>query len=105
MPDIKENINAVPSLHTAKRTEGSTKEGFFELLRLAQGDRTAGEFANAAGISIVSLSRINHRVVKPSLLTLSKLTSEEAAPQNGITYEMLVDAAKAENRFVYCSGG
>ena len=97
MPDIKENINAEPSLQTAKRTEGSAKEGFFELLRLAQGDRTASEFANAAGISIVSLSRINHSVVKPSLLTLSKLTSEEAAPQNGITYEMLVDAAKAEN--------
>jgi hypothetical protein len=105
MPYRKENKNMETSQNTGKNTEDTEREGFFELLRLAQGDRTAGEYAKAAGISLVSLSRINHRVVKPSLLTLSKLTSEEAAPQNGVTYEMLVNAAKAENLLSGVTGG
>ncbi len=77
-------------------TDSSYGEDFCELLKLAQGDRPARDYALCAGITEATYSRIMHKVSKPSLMTLAKLTSKDAEPQNGITFEILVEQARTE---------
>ena len=78
----------------ARQPEMIRIEGdFFDLLSKAKGDRSIGQYSSDAGISAVTYSRILHRVCRPSLLTLAKLTSASACPQNGITYDILVRSA------------
>lgn len=62
----------------------------FELITLAQGDRTQNEFALHCGLSSSALTRIKRNERKPTPDTLKKI-AERA--YNGITYEDLMVAA------------
>lgn len=71
---------------------------FLQLLEAAKGNRSITEYCTGAGISGVTYSRITHGTCNPSMMTLIKLTSEYAAPQNGVTLNALVEAATKEGR-------
>ena len=65
-----------------------------ELIRKARGeDRSMNAYAADAGVSRAALSQIVNGVYTPSPEVIAKLTSEEASPRNGVTYEELMTAA------------
>ena len=64
-----------------------------KLVTLAQGDRSGKRYAELAGISPGHLTRIKKEDYLPSPEVVGKLTSIEADPQGGVTYEELMRAA------------
>ena len=67
-------------------------------IELAKGaDRSIREYAAAAGVNIATVSRAIKGEITPSVKMLKKLTSEEAKPRNGITFESLYAAVGVEN--------
>lgn len=65
-----------------------------KLIRDARGNRTLKEFGEATGVSYATISKIESLAdFKPSAGTLAKLTSDNANPQNGVTYEEVMQAA------------
>lgn len=64
-----------------------------DLILKAKGGRSYRQYAQDAGVSYASISRILKGDYVPSARTLKKLTSEEANPQGGVTYEDLMVAA------------
>ena len=63
------------------------------ILEKAAGTRSMAEYANQAGVSPTYISRIKNGERIPTIALIKKLTSPEAAPQNGVTYEEMMDAA------------
>lgn len=64
-----------------------------DLILKAKGDRSYRQYAQDAGVSYASISRILKGDYVPSAKTLKRLTSEEANPQGGVTYDDLMIAA------------
>ncbi len=92
----KNNIDHLIAYASALAPDTVENETFFELLKKARGDRSIEQYCSDAGITPVTYSRILHKKCKPSLMTLARLTSSAACPQNGITYDVLVDSAVIE---------
>ena len=65
-----------------------------ELIKLAIGTRSLRQVEEESGISHGLLGKVLNNTQKASVDLLHKLTAEEAHPQNGITYMMLMEAAK-----------
>lgn len=63
-----------------------------ELIKKARGDRSIRQYAIDAGVNPTTVSRMEAMEYKPGLNVLRKLTSEEARPQNGVTFQQLMDA-------------
>lgn len=76
-----------------------SNQKFIELLKKAQGSRSLRAYALAAGVSPSSLTRIIKGEYLPKQQTIRMLTSEKAAPQNGITYLDLMVAAGYQDKF------
>ncbi len=64
-----------------------------KLVTFAQGNRSGNRYAELAGISPAHLTRIKNGDYIPSPEVIAKLTSVEADPQGGVTYEELMKAA------------
>lgn len=64
-----------------------------ELIKLAIGTRSLRQVEEESGISHGLLGKVINNTQKASVDLLHKLTAEEAHPQNGITYMMLMEAA------------
>ena len=64
-----------------------------ELILRAKGERTMASYANSAGVSRAAMCRMLKGQYTPSPKVIAKLTSEEAKPRNGVTYEELMAAA------------
>lgn len=69
-------------------------EELISLIKLAIGDRTLRKVEEEAGISHGLLGKVLKGTQKASVDLLHKLTAEEAHPQNGVTYIMLMEAAE-----------
>ena len=79
-----------------RKTKPADLDALFKLLEAAKGEnRSFREYARAAGVQHSLFNRIKRKEFVPGILTLQKLTSEEAAPQNGVTLNMLWQAAGA----------
>lgn len=63
-----------------------------ELIKKARGDRSIRQYAIDAGVNPTTVSRMEAMEYKPGLNVLRKLTSEDARPQNGVTFQQLMDA-------------
>lgn len=85
---------------TNSRVAQPGNDQLLTLIRLAQGDRSLRSYAEASGVSASNLSRIlnGKRAKAPSREMLAKLTSEEAQPQNGVTFEELLIAAGYQDK-------
>lgn len=87
---------------TEYRTKDSANENLVKrkkelarLTQLAMGNRSLSEYAHQTGLSIGFLSRLLNAKSPslPSVRSLARLTSGNAAPENGITYHMMLEAA------------
>lgn len=79
-----------------RKTKPADLDTLFKLLEAARGEnRSFREYARAAGVQHSLFNRIKRREFVPGLLTLQKLTSKEANPQNGVTLSSLWQAAGA----------
>ncbi len=79
------------------------KKQFAELLEKAKGEnRSFGAYAKAAGVSPASLSRMLKGDFLPKPETVEKLTSSEANPQNGVTYDAMMSILKGDRILAYC---
>ena len=65
-----------------------------KLIKMAKGDdRSLREYSRASGIDATVISRIIHGIYTPQKLDIyKKLTSENAAPRNDVTFERLIEA-------------
>ncbi len=78
------------------KTKEPNLDELYDLLKKAKGDdRSFRAYAGAAGVKHSLFTRIKNKEFVPGFITLQKLTSETAAPRNGITLDMLLDAAGA----------
>ncbi len=74
------------------------KAAIASLIEQAKGnDRSYSSYAKDAGISVAAMSRIRGGDYIPKPLTMKKLTSDEAKPRGGITFEILMQAAGYES--------
>ena len=64
-----------------------------EVLKRAKGDRSDREYARESGVSQTLISRVLKGDYIPGASTIQKLTSKQARPQGGVTYEEMMDAA------------
>lgn len=76
-----------------KEIRKTDSERLIPVLKLLIGDRKVYEVERIAGIGNGIIGKIMRGERFPSSLTIKKLTSPEANPQNGITYEKLMIAA------------
>ena len=74
-----------------KKTDGKTELG--SMIKLARGDRSLRKYAKDAGVSSTTVYVIENGKYTPSPKMIQKLTSKQASPQNGITYEDVMNAA------------
>lgn len=65
-------------------------EKLYELIKLAQGERTQNDFAAQSGVSSAALTRILQGTRKPDPDTLKRIA---AKAHNGVTYTALMIAA------------
>lgn len=71
------------------------------LVKKAKGDdRTIREYAKASGVDPAVISKIiTGKYIPKKTKVLMQLTSVEAAPRNGVTYEQLVKVAQKEESY------
>ena len=74
-----------------KKTDGKTELG--SMIKLARGDRSLRQYAKDAGVSYTTVYVIENGEYTPTPKMIQKLTSKQANPQNGITYEDVMNAA------------
>lgn len=73
-----------------------------KLVNIAKGnDRTIREYATAAGVNVSTISRTIKGEYKPGVKVLRKLTSKEAAPRGGITFNDLFEATGFSNEVTF----
>lgn len=70
-----------------------------ELVKKARGDRSLREYAKDAEVNVSILSRIESGEYKPGKKVLEKLTSPNAKPQGGVTYQDLAEAANDSEQY------
>ena len=75
----------------------STNQNIIDIINKAKGTRSLRAYAEAAGVSAAGLSKIMKGAYKPSIATIKKLTSDDANPQNGVTYHDMLIAAGYED--------
>ena len=63
------------------------------MINLARGDRSLRKYADDAGVSYSTIYMIENGKYVPSPKMIQKLTSKQADPRNGITYEDVMNAA------------
>ena len=71
-----------------------------ELLELAKGNRTAEEYARQAGISPSSFSKVLSGYYRATERFIRLLTSDDAMPRGGVTYDLLIKAAGLEEKSI-----
>lgn len=76
-----------------KEIRKTDSERIIPVIKLLIGDRKVYEVERAAGIGNGIIGKIMRGERFPSSITIKKLTSPEANPQNGVTYEKLMIAA------------
>ena len=74
-----------------KNVDGKTELG--NMIKLARGNRSLRQYAKDAGVSYTTVHIIENGGYTPSPNMIQKLTSKQANPQNGITYEDIMNAA------------
>jgi Predicted transcription factor, homolog of eukaryotic MBF1 len=74
-------------------------KNIIELVKKARGDRSLREYAKDAEVNVSILSRIESGEYKPGKKVLEKLTSPNAKPQGGVTYQDLVEAANDNDQY------
>ncbi len=74
-----------------KGLSGKTELG--SIINLARGNRSLREYAADAGVSYTAIYMMENGEYTPSPKMIEKLTSKKANPQNGITYEDVMNAA------------
>ena len=74
-----------------KKIDGITELG--SMINLARGNRSLRKYADDAGVSYSTIYMIENGEYVPSPKMIKKLTSKQANPQNGITYEDVMNAA------------
>ena len=78
------------------KTKEPNLDELYDLLKKAKGeDRSFRTYAGAAGVKHSLFTRIKNKEFVPGFITLQKLTSEAASPRNGVTLDMLLNAAGA----------
>ena len=63
------------------------------VIERAKGDRSFREYGNDAGVSSSSIFKIMNGDYRPSYGVIAKLTSKQAKPQGGVTFEEMLAAA------------
>ena len=67
------------------------------LVNTAKGpDRSIREYARASQVNVSTISRTINGEYTPGIKVLQKLTSPEAEPRGGVTFQDLVDAANLD---------
>lgn len=74
-------------------------KNLIELVKKARGDRSLREFAKDAEVNVSILSRIESGEYNPGRKVLEKLTSPNAKPQGGVTYQDLAEAANDNDQY------
>lgn len=62
------------------------------LVKAAMGDRTYREYAGDSGVDAAIISKIINKKYTPGVSILQKLSSDEAKPQNGVTFDSFMGA-------------
>ena len=75
------------------------KQNLQELVKKARGDRTKRKYAEDAGVNVAIISRIESGDYRPGKKVLEKLTSVQASPQGGVTYNDLLEAASDNKQY------
>ena len=80
-----------------RKVDSKTELG--NIINLARGDRSLRNYAKDSGVSYNTIHMIEKGELNPSPEIIKKLTSKQASPQNGVTYEAVMSAAgyKTEN--------
>lgn len=83
--------NDIQRIYMKKKIDSKTELG--SMINLARGNRSLRKYANDAGVSYSTIYMIEKGEYVPSPKMIKKLTSKQANPQNGITYEDVMNAA------------
>ena len=76
----------------ANKNQNSNQE-LADIIRSARGDRSLRDYAEAAGVSYMTIYKAERGDYIPSSKTIKKLSTGAANPQNGVTYEDMMVAA------------
>lgn len=84
----------------ANKNQISNQE-FADIVRSARGNRSLREYAEAAGVSYMTIYKAEQGEYIPSSKTIKKMSTGSANPQNGVTYEdMMVTAGYQDKEMV-----
>jgi len=75
------------------------KQNLQELVKKARGDRTKRKYAEDSGVNVAIISRIESGDYRPGRKVLEKLTSVQANPQGGVTFNDLLEAASDNKQY------
>ncbi|MCR4717835.1 MAG: helix-turn-helix domain-containing protein [Lachnospiraceae bacterium] len=75
----------------------SNKE-FADIVRSARGNRSLREYAEAAGVSYMTIYKAERGDYVPSSKAIKKMSTGSANPQNGVTYEDMMVAAGYQDK-------
>lgn len=75
------------------------KNNLIDLVKKARGNRTLREYAKDADVNVSIISRIENGEYKPGRKVMQKLTSYNAKPQGGVTYQELLVAANKDEQY------
>ncbi len=93
----KKRGNSIEKVKDASEVDRK-RQAIANLLIEAKGDdRSFAAYAKAAGISPAAMTKMKKGEYIPSPGTMKKLTSQEADPQGGVTYEDMMRAAGYES--------
>ena len=77
----------------SNNTEKRVNQKLIDEVKAAKGKRSYRTYAEASGVSAAAICRIIKGEYVPSAGTIRLLTSEDARPENGVTYESMMSAA------------
>lgn len=75
------------------------QNNLISLIKKARGNRTLREYAKDSDVNVSIISRIENGEYKPGRKVLQKLTSFEAKPQGGVTYQELLEVANNDEQY------
>ncbi len=81
----------------ANKNQISNQE-FADIVRSARGNRSLREYAEAAGVSYMTIYKAEQGEYIPGSKTIKKMATGSANPQNGVTYEDMMVAAGYQDK-------
>ena len=81
----------------ANKNQNSNQE-LADIIRSARGDRSLRDYAEAAGVSYMTIYKAERGDYIPSSKTIKKLSTGAANPQNGVSYEDMMVAAGYQDK-------